>query len=188
MAVIGITGSISSGKTTASKFISINNGPLFSADQIVNKLYKTISFKKIIFKKFKIKSTSKLKLELKKKIFKDNKNLLKLAKIIHPLVRKKMLIFLRKNRDKKYLFLEIPLLIENRLMKYFDKIIFIKSAKKNRMKRYKLNGGNVSLFSLLDNQQIKDSKKMKLCDHIVVNNKSLSILKRNLLNIMKTYE
>ena len=107
MAVIGITGSISSGKTTASKFISINNGPLFSADQIVNKLYKTISFKKIIFKKFKIKSTSKLKLELKKKIFKDNKNLLKLAKIIHPLVRKKMLIFLRKNRDKQESFVKL---------------------------------------------------------------------------------
>ena len=51
-----------------------------------------------------------------------------------------------------------------------------------------LKGGGIKLFSLLNRQQIKDSKKMKFCDHIVVNNKSLSILKKKLLNIIKLYE
>ena len=46
----------------------------------------------------------------------------------------------------------------------------------------------MELFSLLNKHQLKDSKKMKFCDHIVVNNKSLSILKRKLLNIIKLYE
>ena len=188
MIVIGVTGSISSGKTTASKIISFNKGPLFNADQIVNKLYRTSSFKEIVCKKFQIQSRSKFKLELKRKIIEKKENLKKLSKIIHPLVRKKMLDFLKNNKNKKYLFLEIPLLIENRLMKYFDKIIFIKSAKRIRIKRYRLNGGNMNLFSLLNGQQLKDSKKMNFCDYIVVNNKSLSILKKNLLNIMATYE
>ena len=39
MIKIGLTGSIASGKTTASKFISGRNGPLFSADLNVKKLY-----------------------------------------------------------------------------------------------------------------------------------------------------
>ena len=51
-----------------------------------------------------------------------------------------------------------------------------------------LKGGSARLFSLLDKYQIKDTKKMKFCDHIVVNNKSLSILKKKLSNIIKLYE
>ena len=99
-----------------------------------------------------------------------------------------MLIFLDNNGNKKFLFFEIPLLIESNLIKYFDKIIFIKSNKKLRLKRYRLKGGSEKFFSLLDQRQMKDTKKIKFCDHIVVNNKSLSVLKDNLLNIMKNYE
>ena len=57
-----------------------------------------------------------------------------------------------------------------------------------RLKRYKLKKGNVKLFSILDQHQLKDTRKMKLCDHTVVNNKSLTVLKKNLFNIMKLYE
>ena len=57
-----------------------------------------------------------------------------------------------------------------------------------RLRRYISNKGSMELFSLLNKHQLKDSKKMKFCDHIVVNNKSLSILKRKLLNIIKLYE
>ena len=73
-------------------------------------------------------------------------------------------------------------------MNFFDVIIFIKSKKNLRLKRYKLRKGNVKLFSLLDKHQLKDTKKMKLCNHIVVNNKSLTVLKKNLLNIIKLHE
>ena len=40
MIKIGITGSLASGKTTASQILSYGRGPLFSADQVVKKLYK----------------------------------------------------------------------------------------------------------------------------------------------------
>ena len=46
MIKIGITGSIASGKTTASKIISRRKGPLFSADQVVKQLYKKNSLEK----------------------------------------------------------------------------------------------------------------------------------------------
>ncbi len=184
MIKIGITGSIASGKTTASKIISFRKGPLFNADDYVRKLYKTKKFKKIILKKFDIKATRNFKVELKKKLLLKKESLKKLTKIIHPIVRKKMIDFIKKNRFKNIIFLEIPLLIESKLMKHFDLIIFIKSKKSIRLKRYVSKGGNKKLFSYLNNHQMNDSKKLKYCDYVVVNNKSLSVLKRKLLNII----
>ena len=185
---IGLTGSIASGKTTASKIISRRRGPLFSADDVVKKLYKKKNFKKIVVKKLKIKSRLDLKRKIKNIILSKKGALKKLEQIIHPMVRKEMLVFLKKNKNKKFLFLEIPLLIESKLTRYFDVIIFIKSQRNLRLKRFRLKKGNIKLFSLLDSHQLKDTKKMKFCDHIVVNNKSLTILKKKLLNIIKSYE
>ena len=63
---VGITGSLASGKSTASKILSAKRGPLFSADDIVKKLYTNKSFKKLISKRFKISGTTNLKTSLKK--------------------------------------------------------------------------------------------------------------------------
>ncbi len=188
MIKIGITGSLASGKSTASKMISKRKGLLFSADKTVKKLYKKTEVKKKILRIFNLSQTNNLKNVIKDKISNNKKILKKLENILHPLVRKEMFIFFKNNKNKKYIFCEIPLLIESKLTKYFDVIIFVKSKKKIRLKRYISKGGNPALFSFLDNLQLKDNKKMKFCDHIVVNNKSLSVLKKNLLNIMNLYE
>ena len=47
------------------------------------------------------------------------------------------------------LFYEIPLLIESKLMKLFDIIIFIKSKKATRLKRFKSKRGDKKMFNLL---------------------------------------
>ena len=145
MIKIGITGSLASGKTTASKIISAGNGPLFSADVVVRKLYKTNKFRKVVSKKFKINNNSNIKSVLKKLIIKDKKNIRMLEKIIHPFVRKEMKKFIIKNKYKKLLFFEIPLLIESNLIKNFDIILFIKANTNIRLKRFKSKGGNIKL-------------------------------------------
>ena len=188
MIKIGITGSLASGKSTASKILSNGRGPLFDADKIVKKLYKDKYFKTLISKKFKIKNNNKIKTSLTKLIFKNKKYLKRLEKIVHPLVREKMRKFTSKYRYKKLLFYEIPLLIENKLMSFFDIIIFIKCKRKLRLKRFKLKRGDKNLFDLLDSKQIVDRKKIKFCNHIVVNEKNLIILKKNLSIIMAKYE
>ena len=188
MIKIGITGSLASGKTTASRFLSNRRGPLFSADKVVNELYQKKTFKSSISKKFNIKNNNLIKKNLKELIFKDESNLGKLEKMIHPLVRKKMLEFTLTNKNKKILFYEIPLLIESKLMNFFNIIIFIKSKKKIRIKRFKSKRGNKSLFNLLNNKQMREAKKIKYCDHVVVNDKNLKILKKKLSTIMKEYE
>ena len=56
MKKIGITGSLASGKTSASKILSKGRGPLFSADTVVKNLYKMKSFKRRVSKILKIKN------------------------------------------------------------------------------------------------------------------------------------
>ena len=187
MIKIGITGSLSSGKTTASRILSLRRGPLFSADKAVKELYKNKFFKSLICRKFKIKNNNQIKKSLKKLILKDKKNIYKLEKIIHPLVRKKMRIFTFKNKNKKLLFYEIPLLIESKLMKYFNVIVFIKAKKKLRFKRFQSKSEDIKLFNLLNSKQMKDVNKIKYCDHVIVNEKNLNILKKNLYAILKKY-
>jgi dephospho-CoA kinase len=188
MIKIGITGSIASGKTSASKILSHKRGPLFSADKTVKSLYLNSYFKKSLIKKFSIEKKTNLKNYIKKKILKDKNNIKKLEAIIHPIVRKEMKNFSNLNKRKKFLFYEIPLLIENKLMKYFDIIIFIKAKKITRLERFKKNGGNEKMFNILNNKQLSDKKKMKFSHHVVVNEKNLNILKKKLISIIKFYE
>ena len=188
MIKIGITGSLASGKTTASKILSYGRGPLFSADKAVKKLYKDKNFKKLLSKKFNIKNNNFIKKNLKKIILDNKKNIKKLEKIIHPQVRIIMKKFTNKNKNRKLLFYEIPLLIESKMMKYFNIIIFIKAKRNLRLKRYKLNYEDEILFDFFDKKQLNENKKTKFCDHVVVNEKNLKILKKKLFNIIKKYE
>jgi dephospho-CoA kinase len=185
---IGITGSIASGKSTATKILSKKIYPIFSADAEVKKLYKNKLFLAKLIKKFKIQNKNKVKSFVKNLIINNTKRIIKLEKLIHPLVRRKMKEFIKKNNKDKLVFFEIPLLIESKLMKYFDIIIFISSLKKNRIKRYKKSGGDGKIFKILNNRQIAQNKKQKFCDYVISNNKTVKELKKKLNIIHTRYE
>jgi dephospho-CoA kinase len=184
--IIGITGSIASGKTTVASLMAGKKYPLFSADKAVLNLYKKKDFIKILVKKFKLNQDKKIKEQMKLVLKKNKKNFPKLEAIVHPLVRKEMKIFLKKKN--KLLFLEIPLLIESKLKNYFDRIIFVDAKKKVRLKRYLKKNDDKKIFSLLDSRQISSVVKKMKCDYTFNNNYSLAVLKKNVKNFMKNYE
>ena len=184
MIKIGITGSLASGKSTVAKIISSRKYPLFDADKVVRKIYQTSTFKNKIIKKFKFKNKKNLRHKIKKSISIKKKSLKDLEKIIHPLVRKEIIKFTRKNKRKKYLIFEIPLLIESKLMKNYHKIIFVNSRVDLRLKRYLNRGNNKKIFNLLNKRQLTPAKKFKFCDYVINNNGSLKLLKKNIKNIM----
>ena len=134
---VGVIGGIGSGKSFIAKLF---NYPVFNADKEVKYIYKK---NKKCFRKLKkklpkfIRSFPIKKKELINAISKDNKNLKKISSIVHPIVRKKMHNFLNKKKNSKWLYLDIPLLIENKLNKKNDVLIFIKSIKKKFLKRLK---------------------------------------------------
>tara|TARA_A100000164_G_C21857955_1_gene748561 strand:+ start:65 stop:628 length:564 start_codon:yes stop_codon:yes gene_type:complete len=184
MIKIGITGSLASGKSTVAKMISSRKYPLFDADKVVKKIYQTNVFKTKIYKKFKLKNKKNIKNNIIKIISTNQKSLKDLEKIIHPLVRKEIRTFSKKNKRKKLLIFEIPLLIESKLMKNYDKIILVNSRKDLRLKRYIKRGNNKKIFNLLNKRQLPSAKKFKFCDYVINNNRSLKLLKKNIQNIM----
>ena len=186
MIAIGITGSIASGKSTVSQFIARKKYPLFSADKVVLDLYKNSNFINLLVKKFKLNKKKKVKDQIKLLIKKNKNNLKKLESTIHPFVRKEMNIFLKKK--SKLLILEIPLLIESKLNKYFDKVIFVDTQKKLRLKRYLKRNRDKNIYEMINKRQISSAIKKKVCDITINNNYSLAILKKNVKKFMKIYE
>ncbi len=180
---IGITGSLSSGKSSVAKILSKNKKLLFSADKIVKDLYSNTQFKKKIKKRFKTKTTN-IKKEIKIKLIKNEISLKELGAVIHPFVRKEMKQFYKKNVKREIIFFEIPLLVESKLMNFFDYIILVVASKKNRIKRYLKRGGSKKMFYLLDKNQIPARRKIKYCDYLIVNNKTKNYLKKQVAGII----
>tara|TARA_B100001057_G_scaffold484064_1_gene561601 strand:+ start:7077 stop:7628 length:552 start_codon:yes stop_codon:yes gene_type:complete len=181
---IGITGSLSSGKSSVVKILSTNKKLFFSADKEVKKLYSNNKFKVKIKKKFKIQKGN-IKKEIKIKLLKEEISLKELGLVIHPFIRRKMKAFYKKNKSNKIVFFEIPLLIESKLMYFFDYIILVVAPKKTRLRRYLKKGGNKRMFYLLDKNQMLAKNKIKYCDYLIVNNKSKTFLKKKVADIIK---
>ena len=167
---IGILGDIGSGKSYVSKAFGY---PVFHADEEVARLYK--KDKEIFFKLKKklpgfIQKFPIEKNEISKAILSNKENLKKIIKIVHTEVRKKMNIFLKKNKSKKVVILDIPLLLESKINKKKDILIFVKSQKKEVLKRLrKRKNFNYLLFKKFRELQLPLDYKMQR-SHFIVNN------------------
>ena len=185
MIKIGIVGAIGSGKSFVSKqFFS----PVFNADVEVNKIYKKdrVFYKKLnkLLPKFKFSFPIK-KQEIIYAILNQKNSIKKIVKIVHPIVRKKMKKFLIKNKNKKIVILDIPLLLENKLAKKDYIIIFVDAKKKDILKNLiKRKNYNIKILNKLRKIQIPLKLKKKKSNYIIKNNfKSINIKKR--VNIIK---
>ena len=183
---VGVMGGIGSGKSFIAKLF---NCPVFNADREVNRIYRK---DKNCFVKLKKKLPNFIKFfPVKKKqlvnaIKDDKKNLAKISSIVHPIVRKDMKVFLKKNKKNKMVVLDIPLLIENKLNKKDDILLFIDSKKNEILKRLKkrANFDAKVLKSLKENQMIL-LKKRKLANYIIDNNFSQNIMKKKIKLLKK---
>ena len=183
---VGIIGGIGSGKSFISKLFGY---PVFNADNEVKFIYKK---NKECFNKLKkklpkfIKTFPIKKKELIKSINSNKKNLKIISSVVHPLVRKKMKKFITRNKRSEMIILDIPLLIENKLNKKKDIIVFIDSKKSkvlNRLKKRPNFSGKL-IKELKENQFIL-SEKRKLADYIINNNFSSNIMKKKVKLIKK---
>ncbi len=186
MIKIGILGDIGSGKS----YVAKNFGyPVFNADLEVSKLYKN---DKKIFLKLK-KNLSKYiysfpinKKEVSKAILANKSNLNKIVKIVHLAVRKKMNIFLKKNRNKKIVILDIPLLLENKINNKKDILVFVESKNSDILKRLKKrNNFDKKLFSKFQNIQLSPSYKKKKSNFVIKNDFTKKTIRRAIKYILK---
>ena len=186
---IGILGDIGSGKTYVAKCFGF---PVFNADLEVAKIYKN---DKKVFQKLKkglpqhFNSFPIKKKEIIKAILSNKKNLKKIIKIVHYEVRKKMNNFLRKNKHKKLVVLDIPLLLENKINKKKDILIFVESKRSEILKRLKKRKNfNMKILNNFKRMQLSLALKKKKSQFIIRNNFKKNSVKIRVKEIIKNLE
>ena len=183
---IGLVGDIGSGKS----YIANNFGyPVFNADLEVGKLYK--KNRKIFVKLNKVlpnyfNSFPVDKRDVSRAILANETNLKKIIKIIHQEIRKKLFLFLKKNKNKKILILDIPLLLENNLHKKKDILIYIQSKKFDILKRLKKRKNfNKKLLNKFKKIQLPLDYKKNKSQFIIKNNFTKKSVKNDIKNILR---
>ena len=185
MIKIAILGDIGSGKTFISKLFKL---PIFNADKEVIQIYK--SNKQCFYKLRKKFKNKRISFPINKKdlinLILEKKNNLKIINnIVHPIVRNKMKNFLKKNKRKKAVVLDIPLFLENKLNKKNDYLIFVNSKKKDISRKIKKRKSNLKLIKRLKKFQLSNKIKRKSADFIINNNFKKLNVKKNVIIIKK---
>ena len=183
---IAVLGDIGSGKSHIAKLFGY---PVFNADAEVARLYRKSRkcynrLKKVLpayIVSFPIKKN-----EISKAIIADKWNLKKIVKIVHPEVRFSMNNFIKKNKSKKFVILDIPLLIENKINKKNDVLIFVDAKKKEIKKRLKKRSNfNVKIAKKFKKLQLPIELKKKKSDFIIKNNFKNKSVKKNVKKVIK---
>ena len=186
MIKIGILGDIGAGKS----YVAQNFGyPVFNADYEVAKLYQQ---NKNVFNNLKIKLPKYIhsfpieKIEISNAILANKNNLNKIIKIVHTEIRKKMILFLNKNKNSKIVILDIPLLLENKINKKEDILVYVQASKFNILERLKKRKNfNQKLLKKFKEIQLSTSYKKKKSKFIIKNNFTKKSVREGIKNILK---
>ena len=183
---IGILGDIGSGKS----FVAKNYGyPVFNADYEVSKLYEK---NRNLYQKLKKLLPEYIfefpinKIQLSKAILANNSNLKKIIKIVHKEIRSKLQSFLKKHKNKKFVILDIPLLLENKINKKKDILVYVESSKvdilRNLKKRKNLN---VKILNKFKKIQLPLAYKKRNSTFIIKNKFTQKSVKDGVKKILK---
>jgi dephospho-CoA kinase len=186
---IGILGDIGSGKTYVAKSFGY---PVFNADYEVSKLYQK---NRTVYKKFKkilpdyVYEFPIDKIQLSKAILANNSNLKKIINIVHKEIRNKLRIFISKNRNKKFVILDIPLLLENKINQKKDILIFVDSRKNEILRNLrKRENFNLKILNKFKRIQLSLAYKKKNSRFIIKNKFTKKSVKDEVKKILKTIE
>ena len=188
MIKIGILGDIGSGKSFVAKQFGF---PVFDADYEVRKIYKKdkkcyIKLKKAIPKY--ILSFPINKKEIAKSIFSNQKNLKKIINIVHPIVRSRMNKFINKNKKRKIIVLDVPLLLENKIDKKTDILVFVDAKKKEIIKNLKKRKNyNLRTIKILKKFQLPLDYKKKKSNFVIKNNFKIQPIKKSVKLLKKIF-
>lgn len=181
--IIGITGSIGTGKSTVSNYLISKGYSVVDADKISKGAYNIGSngYKAIleVFGEEILNSNGEVDRKKIKKIVFDNSNMLqRLNMAIHPIIineiEKEIEILLE---SQNVVFLDAPLLIETELHKKVDKIIVVACDKNEQINRIiKRDKITADMAISIINSQMSIDEKLKFADYVVYNNSTIENL------------
>ena len=187
MKVIGLTGGIGSGKSSVLEIFKKIGISTYNADASAKELIG--SDKKIIHSIKQLfgedvynenELNSKLVSDI---VFNDKEKLKSLNSIIHPEVAKDFDNFCFKHRDESYVVKEAAIIFETKTENLFDKIIYVRAPKKNRIDRVMLRD-KLSRDEVLNRikNQLNENAIFDKCDFII-DNVNYTELERKVIEI-----
>jgi len=183
---IAVIGGIGAGKSHVARLFDC---PVFNADNEVAILYRK---SKKCFGQLKKKLPEYItsfpvdKKELTKAIIDSDHNLKKIITIIHPEIRLKMFKFIQKNRNQKMIILDIPLLLEKKLNRKNDILIFVSAAKNEINRRLKKRTNfKHEIVAKFRKLQLPLETKKKKCNYVIKNNFNNNFVKKSVKNVVK---
>jgi dephospho-CoA kinase len=168
---IGLTGSIGMGKSAVAAMLRREGVPVFDADAEVHRLQGPGgALLPAIEARFPGTTGPKGvdRPKLGAAVFGRPDELKALEAIVHPAVRRRQDDFLRRNRSRPMIVLDIPLLFEGRRQQDFDAVIVVSApAWKQRKRVLARPGVTAAKFARIRALQVPDAEKRRLADYIV---------------------
>ena len=94
--------------------------------------------------------------------------------------------FLKKNKNKKTIILDIPLLLENKINNKKDILVFVEAKKKEIIKRLeKRPNFDLKIYNRLRKLQLPLEVKKKKSNFVIKNNFKSNYVKKNVKNILR---
>ncbi len=173
MKILGLTGSIATGKTFVAEIFMQNNVKLFLSDLEVAKLLKKQTVIEQIKQLAELSSSVTKDKSIDKKllsniVFNNIRALQALESILHPLIEKEVEGFIDSNRLEKIIILDIPLLFEKNYQSYCTKIIttFCNETTQRKRASERKNIDDVKLDFIIK-QQMPSNLKAALTNYLV---------------------
>ncbi|WP_395015627.1 dephospho-CoA kinase [Dongia sp.] len=173
MIVLGLTGSIGMGKSTAAQALRQMGVPVHDADASVHRLMNhggaAVGFIEAAFPGTARNGAIDRK-ELGRRVYADPADLRRLELILHPMVREQERIFLRTARARRHrvAVLDIPLLFETGGEKRCDAVIVVTAPKFLQDQRVlKRPGMSRQRLEEIVSKQMPDAEKRRRADYVV---------------------
>ena len=173
MIVLGLTGSIGMGKSTAAAVLREMGVPVHDADASVHRLMNhggaAVGFVEAAFPGTGLSGAVDRK-ELGRRVYEDAAELKRLESILHPMVREQERIFLRTSRARghRLVVLDIPLLYETGGEKRCDAVIVVTAPKFLQDQRVlRRPGMSRKRLDEIVRKQMPDAEKRQRADFVV---------------------
>jgi dephospho-CoA kinase len=172
--IVGLTGSIGMGKSTAAAALRALGLPLFDADRVVHRLLQpggaAVETVVSAFPDVKTKTGGIDRQRLGREVFADPAALSRLEAILHPMVRQAERRFLGQARARRAALavLDIPLLFETGGDRRCDYVVVVSAPEFLQRERVlRRPGMSRERFAAILGQQMSDAEKRRRADFLV---------------------
>ncbi|AFL54374.1 dephospho-CoA kinase [Sinorhizobium fredii] len=188
MIIVGLTGSIGMGKTTAAQMFRELGVPASDADEVVHDLYRGEAVAPVEAAFPGVAKDGVIdRAELSRQLLAQPERLGELERIVHPLVRAKEMEFIARHKaaGAPFVLLDIPLLFETRAEKRVDRVVVVScDAESQRERVMKRPGMTAEKFAMILARQVPDSDKRARADYVIDTSNSFDVTREQVRAIV----